>query len=335
MCAEVGVFDYLGSLAARSSGGRPTRLLVVVVALASAVTAVLTLDATVVLLTPVVLRTVRQLRLPARPHLYACAELANAGSLLLPVSNLTNLLAFTASGLSFGRFTMLMALPWLIASVAEWAGLRLFFRRDLAVRSAEPVPALPVPRYGLGVLALTVLGFVVTSGIGIAPAWAAGAGVLLLGAPLLARRRTTPVRLVREASLGFIAFVFALGVIVDAVTRHGLGSLLHRIMPSGESLGALLAIAFLAALAANLVNNLPATLALTPIVVGHPLAVLAVLLGVNIGPNLTYIGSLATLLWRRLLPPEDRPRAWDFHLYGALSVPAILAVCTGALWLVG
>jgi len=96
LCAEAGVFDYLGAVAARAGRGQARRLLGTVVALAAGVTAVLTLDATVVLLTPVVLRTTQQLRVRSRPHLYACAHLANSGSLLLPVSNLTNLLAFPA-----------------------------------------------------------------------------------------------------------------------------------------------------------------------------------------------------------------------------------------------
>jgi arsenical pump membrane protein len=332
LCAEVGVFDYLGALAARASHGRPPRLLAIVVAIASVVTAVLTLDATVVLLTPVVFRTVRRLEVPARPHLYACAQLANAGSLLLPVSNLTNLLAFTASGLSFGRFAALMAVPWVVAGLLELVGLRLFFRSDLRAVSVESVEPVSAPRYGLAVLGLTVAGFVVTSGLDVAPAWAALAGAVLLGAPQIARRRSTVPRLVAEANLGFCAFVLCLGVIVDAVTRHGLGDALGRIVPHGTSLPELLVLAFLGALAANLANNLPATLALTPLVAGHPTAVLAVLLGVNIGPNATYAGSLATLLWRRLLPSDERPLATQFHAYGLLSVPPILAAATVALW---
>ena len=119
LCAEAGVFDYLGAVAARIGRGQARRLLGTVVALAAGVTAVLTLDATVVLLTPVVLRTTQQLRVRNRPHLYACAHLANSGSLLLPVSNLTNLLAFAATGLSFGRFTALMALPWTVACLLD------------------------------------------------------------------------------------------------------------------------------------------------------------------------------------------------------------------------
>jgi arsenical pump membrane protein len=87
-----------------------------------------------------------------------------------------------------------------------------------------------------------------------------------------------------------------------------------------------------AALLSNLLNNLPATLALIPLVAGNPAAVLAVLLGVNIGPNATYIGSLATLLWRRLLPAGDRPRAAQFHALGAMTVVPILLLTTLSLW---
>src|SRR5262249_56918125 len=95
--------------------------------IASVTTAVLSLDATVVLLTPVVLATARTLQVPARPHSYASAHLANTASLLLPVSNLTNLLAFAGTGLSFTRFAALMTAPWLIAIVAEYAVFRRFF----------------------------------------------------------------------------------------------------------------------------------------------------------------------------------------------------------------
>jgi arsenical pump membrane protein len=334
LCADAGVFDYLGTVAARASRRRPTRLLALLVALAAGVTVVLTLDATVVLLTPVVVATTVAMRVPARPHVYACARLANSGSLLLPVSNLTNLLAFGASGLSFAHFAGLMALPWLIACVAEWAALRTFFRRDLQDESA-PVPrsAPRAPRFALAVLAITVAGFVLTSSFGVSPAWAALGGCILLLAPRTGARSIDPLTVLREASPGFCVFVLSLAVVVDGVTRHGLGDELGRLLPDGTGLGALLLIALIGAAVANLVNNLPATLALVPLVAGSPAAVLALLLGVNIGPNATYPGSLATLLWRRLLPAQDRPRAREFHTLGALTVLPLLVVTTAALWL--
>jgi arsenical pump membrane protein len=139
---------------------------------------------------------------------------------------------------------------------------------------------------------------------------------------------------VLAASPGFCAFVLSLGVLVAGALGNGAGRLLQHLIPSGTGLFALLALALLAALLANLVNNLPTTLALVPLVSASPLAVLAVLVGVNLGPNATYPGSLATLLWRRNLPVADRPRAVEFHTLGLLSTPVIVAAVTSVLWLV-
>ena len=358
LCAEAGVFDYLGAVAARIGRGQARRLLGTVVALAAGVTAVLTLDATVVLLTPVVLRTTQQLRVRNRPHLYACAHLANSGSLLLPVSNLTNLLAFAATGLSFGRFTALMALPWTVACLLDWGALRWFFRADLRPNSggrggsgksrSDPAPPrnraagdsvgddggqVPAaPRYPLMILAGTIAGFVVTSAIDVPPAWAAWLGVVALAVPALKARRTTWWRMVNETSPGFAFFVLALGVIFQGVNTGGVHDALARLVPDGTDLAALIGLALLGALLANLLNNLPATLALLPLVAASPLAVLAVLVGVNVGPNLTFAGSLATLLWRRQLPEPHHPSARAFHLLGALSTLPMLLAATVALW---
>ena len=181
-------------------------------------------------------------------------------------------------------------------------------------------------------LAVTVAGFVVTSSVDVNPAWAALGGCLLLLVPRFRTRDVDPRRLIGEASPGFCVFVLALAVIVEGVTEHGLGSALHHLVPDGTGLLALLGAAFLAALLANLVNNLPATLALIPLVAGQPTLVLAVLIGVNVGPNATYGGSLATLLWRRLLPHQAKPGAAEFHLLGVLTVPVLIVSATVAMW---
>ena len=143
------MFDALGAWMAAGSQGRPARLLAMVFVAAACTTAVLSLDATVVLLTPIVFATAARLRTNPRPHVYACSHLANSASLLLPVSNLTNLLAFRASGLSFARFGGLMALPWVVALLIEWLVLRRSFAGDLrrsgarSDRPVEPRPDLP------------------------------------------------------------------------------------------------------------------------------------------------------------------------------------------------
>lgn len=348
LCARDGLFEAAGALVARRCGSSPRRLLAGVFVLAGTVTAVLSLDATVVLLTPVVVATAARSGAPARPHLYATAHLANSASLLLPVSNLTNLLAFTASGLSFTRFAVLMALPWLVSVAVEYAVFRRFFRADLAVPVAPGAPAAPraacaepvepvepaVPRFTLVVLAATLAGFAVTSLFGREPAWAALGGVVLLGGRALLRRRATVLELAGAASPLFCLFVLALGVVVQGVVTGGPAQGLARVLPTGDSLPALLGVAAVAAVLANLVNNLPAVLALLPLVgPAGPGPVLAVLIGVNLGPNLTYAGSLATLLWRRVL--HEHGIAADlgrFTRLGSIAVPATLVAATVALW---
>lgn len=336
VCVDEGLFQAFGAWMARSSPGQPRKLLRKVFALAAATTAVLSLDATVVLLTPVVLGAARTLRVKTRPHAYATVHLANTASLLLPVSNLTNLLAFSASGLSFTRFSMLMAGPWLAVVVVEYLLFRIAFRADLTDRDSgdRPAPGQPVPVFVLAVLALTLAGFAVTSLCGLSPAWAALAGAVVLGARSIAQRRSTVGGLARSANIPFLIFVLALGIVVKAVLGSGGDGFVRRLLPHGAGLLSLLAIAGIAALLANAVNNLPATLVLlAPLSASGPGPILAVLIGVNIGPNLTYVGSLANLLWRRVLHQRgEQTRVGEFTRLGLLTVPVCLLVGVVVLW---
>ena len=332
-----GVFRYAGAVAARVSRGRPVRLLGTVFAVAAVVTAALSLDATVVLLTPVVFVTAAQVGARPRPHVYACTHLANSASLLLPVSNLTNLLALSASGLGFVAFARLMALPWVAVVLVEYAAFRLFFAADLAAPGARITEGQPdpvgAPRFALTVLALTLAGFALAEPLGLQPAWAAAAGALVLAVPRLRRSPSAAGPLLLETNPPFLAFVLALAVVVLAVRQQGLDRLVAHVTPHGTSLAALLGVAVLAAVLANLLNNLPATLVLLPAVAHAPALVLAVLVGVNVGPNLTYVGSLATLLWRQILHARDAaPVAGEFLRLGLLTVPACLVAGVAALW---
>jgi nucleotide-binding universal stress UspA family protein len=197
LCDEDGLFRACGGWMARTSGGPsaragPRRLLAQVFAIAAVTTAALSLDATVVLLTPVVFATVARLEVRARPHVYACTHLANSASLLLPVSNLTNLLAFAASGLAFGRFAALMAVPWLAAIGVEYAVFGRFFASDLDAGPGDVGPGSAdgtgLPVFTLVVVALTLAGFAAASAAGINPAWAACAGAVVLAVRALAAR---------------------------------------------------------------------------------------------------------------------------------------------------
>jgi arsenical pump membrane protein len=333
-CRRAGLFDALGAWMALGSRGRPSRLLAMVFLAAAGTTAVLSLDATVVLLTPIVFATAARLRTNARPHVYACTHLANSASLLLPVSNLTNLLAFQATGLSFARFGALMVLPWLVALAIEWIVLRRSFAGDLrraAPRSTRAPERPELPRFALVVVALTLAGFVLSSLIGIAPVWVAAAGAVAM----VVHERPVPKELLGAAEPAFLVFVLGLGVVVSAASRHGLSSAVDSILPHGTALPALLLVAVVSAAVANLLNNLPATLIIVPVVAASgPGAVLAMLVGVNVGPNLTYVGSLATLLWRRIVHAHDQETDMgEFTRLGLLTVPPALVACTVALWL--
>jgi arsenical pump membrane protein len=336
---RAGLFAAAGARLVAVSRGAPVPFLRLVFGVGAAVTAVLSLDATVVLLTPVVLLAAARSRLRPAPHVYACGHLANSASLLLPVSNLTNLVVYRTGGLSFGRFTALMAAPWAVTLALEYAVIRRSFTTDLDA-PARALPAggtegdVPLPRYPLLVIGLTLAGFATASYAGVDPAVVAALGAAALAVPLLRDRRATPASLVRASSPAFLAFVLGLGVVVRAVADGGLGAAVSRAVPDSTTLPALLVVAGVAAVLANLVNNLPAVLVLLPALAaaGTP-ALLAGLLGVNLGPNLTYTGSLATLLWRRVVRAGGGPVSHaDFVRLGLRTVPLTLVAATVALW---
>jgi arsenical pump membrane protein len=323
-CADEGVFDVLGGQVARLARGSSTRMLAWSVGLAAVVTTALSLDATVVLLTPVLVAASTH-----RSHAYASVRLANSGSTLLPVSNLTNLLVFGATGLSFVGFAWAMLPVWLVAIAAEYAVLTCWFRGELrepyARRAGE---AYAVPLFPCAVV-LVVL-FALASGT--TPWMSALAGAILVGGYALVRRTTTWRELFEAANLPLAGLILLWALVVAWLGTTRVGEWFDDAMPAGTSLGALLLTALIAMVAANIVNNLPATLLLLPAAsAAGPEAVLALLIGVNVGANLTLIGSLANLLWR-----QSSARALssvrEFHLLGLATTPAIVVVSTTVLW---
>jgi len=285
----------------------------------------------------VVFATAARVGVRPRPHVYACTHLANGGSLLLPVSNLTNLLAMTALGIGFVQFGLVMLLPWLAVLVVEYLAFRWYFAGDLTVSAGAGVAAsdeVALPRYSATVLALTLLGFVVASLAGVEVAWVAAAGALVLAVRAVRRGQARVPEVAGALNLPFLAFVLSLGIVVKAVVDNGLADAMAHLVPGDDSLVALLWWAGLAAVLANLVNNLPAVLILLPLATGGGVGpVLAVLIGVNVGPNLTYVGSLATLLWRRIVHAHDHEAPLgEFTLLGLLATPVAIVVSVLALW---
>ena len=186
----------------------------------------------------------------------------------------------------------------------------------------------------LVVVGLTLAGFAVGQSVGVAPAWVALAGASVLAVRSLSRRHTSVAEIVRSAHVSFLVFVLALGVVVRAVMLNGMDRAMSAVLPSGSGLPALLAIAAIAAVLGQR-RQQPARHAgaVAARRAGGPVAILAVLIGVNIGPNLTYVGSLSNLLWRRVLRRHDVDAGvGEYTRLGLCTVPTALVVAVLALW---
>jgi arsenical pump membrane protein len=334
LASGIGVFTMIARGASRLAGGSVLRLWLLVVLVAVAATTVLSLDTTAVLLTPVVLALAAQLGLDRAVFAYTAVWLANTASLLLPVSNLTNLLAVSRlPGYDAARFAALTWPAALACVLVTVALLALVFRRSLRGRytlgSAAPVADRRLLVLGTGVCALLGPSFLL--GVDVFLASAVAAGILVLACaftrPSLLSWRLLPWQLVVGVSVLFVAVQYA--------HDHGLGALLGTAAGTGESWPALLRLTGLAALGANVVDNLPSYLALEPTADGSPLRVVALLVGVNAGPLLTPWASLATLLWAARCRSAGVAVSWGrFALRGLLLVPVLLVTAVTALWLV-
>lgn len=343
-----GFFDWAATLAARASKGDARRLLTLVFLLGAGITTLLSLDTTALLLTPLVWAVASRAGLPLRPYLFACAFVANIASSALPVANLTNLLAFEKIGDSTLRYALVMTPATVGASLVTLAILRRVYRRELPARfdasvfpdPLDAVPHLPYFRVTLVVLALTLVGYFAVPGLLGWPLWtvaALGASLLLLAGKRLGRVRARTVAL-RGVAWSVFPFVLGMFVVIRGVENIGLANWLGGVLQSvgGESLpGRILAAAFGSAVGANLINNIPmCLLALTALGdQGGTAPLYAAVLGVNLGPNVTVVGSLATMLWRATLAQRGvEVTPGELAKAGLMvTVPALLAACL-LLW---
>ncbi len=295
---RAGVFDVAGHIMARWGRHRVWRLWLLFAGLAVVCTVVLSLDTTAVLLTPVGLAIARQVGLPPLPFALTTLWVANTGSLLLPVSNLTNLLAlqsFSTLEVHHAAYVRLAAPPAVAAVVATLAFIAVLRRRDLLGRFTVDPPPDPHDR---GLLWISGTACVLVGPLfaaGLSPAWvSAGAAAVLLAAA--SWRSPTLLREIKVPWLMALGFC-AVSLVVTLANAHGLTSVLARATGSGDGFVALLRVAGEGVGAANVVNNLPAYLALEPAASTSATRLMALLVGVNAGPLVTPWASLATLLW--------------------------------------
>lgn len=336
LAAAAGLFDIIAAWTTRVARGSSWLLWLLTVAVAVVSTVFLSLDTTAVLLTPIVITMARQVRVNPMPFALTTVMLANCASLLLPVSNLTNLLAEQRLGdVGTAGFLALSWAPAIVAVLVPIGVIAFIGRRTLALRyeTTESVEVLDRRLVIWTTVVVIALLPALVSGV---PVWipACTAAAVLLAVFLVIRRDA-----VRPALVPWQTLVLAVGLFVamGAVNALGLTEVLRGLAGTGTGSGAaeLFRTSALGLLGANAANNLPAYLALEP-VAQHPLHLMALLIGVNAGSLVTPWASLATLLWHGRLARLGVEVPWGrYMLIGLVVAPVTVAAATGVLALVG
>lgn len=340
LVGESGFFEWAAIRSARLANGNAHALYRNAFLLGAVVTAVLSLDTTAVMLTPIVLALVKKLKLSPAPYVILCAFVSNVGSLLLPVSNLTNILFAGAFQLSFGAFAARMVLPQLVALLTTYGLLRFYFRREMPARFEteslpEPARVVPNQRYFMTsavVLLIVLIGYFVAPLAGVQVYVVAFAGCAVL-ALVGVKTRTLRLRQLAELSCGVFPFVIGLFITVRGLENLGIvDSAAVWLRHAPDSALTTVEVATATALCANIVNNLPAALIARSVLLAsgaHTHAVLAALVGADAGPMITPFGSLATMLVLTLARRDgvEVPTS-RLVLLGLWAVPLIVLTAT-------
>jgi arsenical pump membrane protein len=337
-----GLFSYFAAYAARWAKGSPRRLFALVYLVGTLVTVFLSNDATAVVLTPAVAAVARaaEARSPI-PYLLVCAFVANAASFVLPISNPANLVVFGSEMPPLLEWLQRFSLASILSIVATFLVLRWTQREDLqgTTRADIVIPALSsggrIAAAGVGIAAIVLLG---ASASGHDLGWpAAIAGFGTLGVVLLVER-TSPWAAVKAVSWDTLLLVAGLFVIVRALELSGLERLLATALETAVAAAPDLStfgVGVLAAFGTNLTNNLPLGLIAGSVVAGASVperVVDAILVGIDIGPNLSVTGSLATILWLTALRREGLTfGAFRFLKLGFLVMPPALLLALAAI----
>ncbi len=329
------LFDFLSAAALKRASGSGRMLFLIIFGVAIVTTAFLSNDATIILLTPPVLALAEKAEIDPFPSLLACAFVANAASFLLPISNPANLVLYGGAPPSLLPWLGRFLLPSCMAIGVSFAILYAMVRRDIDVAFPDTASLPDLDRiarftalslFGIGV-ALTLVSFLHGS-LG----WATALCGMGLGCVVTALRRRSPMSGLREISWSVFPLVASLFILVFAVEKSGLITILTgAIRACGEGLGGIMAAGFGLAVLSNVINNLPSGLLaaqMAPAFAGHGTALQdALLIGVDLGPNFTLSGSLATVLWLIILRRNGLDMSyWRFMRFGvALTLPALAA----------
>jgi arsenical pump membrane protein len=350
LAREQGVFDWVASVSVRAAHGSCSRLFLLVYSVGALVTILMSNDATAVVLTPAILTAVRKAKVSPLPYLFACALIANAASFVLPISNPANLVVFHTGMPPLGTWLADFGVPSVLSILATFLVMRFLFRDELRKSIETKVDDAKLSGNGKLVLAGLALMIAVlltasarSKDLGL-PTCLATLGIT---AVVSIKAKRNPFSLAREISWSTLLLVAGLFVMVDAVESQGALNLTQQWLAWASSLGqnaGAFVVGFAVGIANNLVNNLPMGLiAGATIQAAHTRGLIAnaVLIGVDLGPNLSVTGSLATILWLLALrkDPGDGVDAqkldvsfWKFLKIGVVAMPvALFATLGGAI----
>ncbi len=341
---DQGLFDWVAATAANRAGGSTPRLFMLVYATGIVTTTFLSNDATAVVLTPAVFAAAKKAKADPLPLLFACALIANAASFVLPISNPANLVLYGGKMPPLGQWFGSFALPSIASIVVTYIALRWIERKRISGNCESDAERAPLSAGGkaafAGIVATAILliamsAFDVSLGL---PTCIAGLATTL-GVCALAKR--SPVELAKAVSWSVLPLVAGLFVLVEALDRTGV--IRHvaealKAMATDPVRGAAISGTILA-FVSNLINNLPAGLvASTAVAQAHPprLMVDALLIGVDLGPNLSITGSLATILWLQAIRREGQDVSFgQFLKVGSVTMIPALAAALGTRLLIG
>jgi arsenical pump membrane protein len=329
-----GFFDWVAVEAVELAKGSPTRLFAIVYAVGTVVTIFLSNDATAVVLTPAVLAALKKARAKPLPYLFICAFIANAASFVLPISNPANLVVYGSKMPALAVWFRSFGLPSLISIAVTFAVLRFCCRKDLAGAIEHHVDAVILSRggkfaaYGIGGAAVAlILASAFDIELGLPTLLAAVAATALV----TFHDRQAPLGIVKHISWSVLPLVAGLFVMVAAVDQAGALALSQDALEKAAALGPVagsLSAAFGVAFLSNIANNLPVGLIAGSALHGSTEAIRnAVVIGVDLGPNLSVSGSLATILWLIALRRDGEDVGfWKFLRYGLVVMPPALAL---------
>lgn len=344
---RAGVIEVAAERIAHICGTSIRTLYIAMFMLAAVVTATMSLDITIILITPILFALTRRRNLDPAPFLFACVFVANIGSLILPVSNLTNLLLVNRLNLSFADFVRVMWLPNTVALATTLAMLLWLFRHQLryvdvpadGIETIVPGVASERWRRLVGVAMVAVIVGLAVAGFTEQPIWipaAVGGLALTLSAAL--SKRLTVQHVLHDFGLSLFVFVISMTMLVQAFSAHVLQNFT---LPIPEILSQQIAGSVgISALASNVINNVPATVIAGELLVAVPegsqeVMAYAALVGANIGPALTTYGSLATMLWLSIIRKRGTPVSTSRYMKVSLiTVPVVLLTTSVSLWVV-